>query len=385
MVDYRPSIQWFDGPVRDRLPPARPIDLYSESALRAWGTTDAQSSSFTIQVHHAACDGKAVLQVLDEFLRNYAHAVDGKSRLKLPPRDFDALRRRGTFGLTVGKTLRMLPAQLSALFAVREFLMRQPVPLLETTGATAAISGELPASYPDVHYGRLNADEVRKLSAAAAACNVTVNDLLLRDFFVAVNDFRTRHQAVAAGEWIRFSVPINLRPAGGSPMSAVNAVSMLFLDRRPAQIADPAGLLRSIHKQMALMRRRQWGLTLIWSLHVLRLLPGGIAKRVDSGRCEVTCVLSNLGRAMIDSPLPRRDERIVAGNLLLDNIDFFTPVRDGTAVTVALVFYAGALQMCMQYDSRRVSDAQADDLMATYLGRIRLSLESARSVEVKTA
>ena len=72
---------------------------------------------------------------------------------------------------------------------------------------------------------------------------------------------------------------------------------------------------------------------------------------------------------MADSPLPRRNEKIVAGNVVLDGIDFFSPVRDGTAVTVALVYYAGGLQLCMQYDSRRITEAQADDLMATYLRR----------------
>ncbi len=54
---------------------------------------------------------------------------------------------------------------------------------------------------------------------------------------------------------------------------------------------------------------------------------------------------------MADSPLPRRNDKIVAGNVVLEGIEFFAPVRDGTAVTVALVYYAGELQICMQYDS----------------------------------
>ena len=46
---------------------------------------------------------------------------------------------------------------------------------------------------------------------------------------------------------------------------------------------------------------------------------------------------------------------------------FLSPVRNGTAVSVALVFYAGGLQICMHYDGRQITEAQADDLMATYL------------------
>ena len=112
----------------------------------------------------------------------------------------------------------------------------------------------------------------------------------------------------------------------------------------------------------------------------MRWLPGGLARWVNKGRCEATCVFSNLGRALADSPLPRCNEKIVAGNVVLEGIDFFAPVRDGTAVTVALVFYAGELQICMQYDSRRIADAQAGDLLATYLQEIRDSLGAASPV-----
>jgi hypothetical protein len=80
---------------------------------------------------------------------------------------------------------------------------------------------------------------------------------------------------------------------------------------------------------------------------------------------------------MANSPLPRRNEKIVAGNVVLDGVDFFAPVRDGTAVSMAIVYYAGGLQLCMHYDSRQITEAQADDLMATYLRKIRMSLDMA--------
>ena len=132
-----------------------------------------------------------------------------------------------------------------------------------------------------------------------------------------------------------------------------------------------AACCASIHAEMDLIRRRRLGLIFVLSLSVLRALPGGLAGRVNHGRCEATCVLSNLGRALADSPLPRCNEKIVAGNVVLDGVDFFVPVRDGTAVTVGLVYYAGGLQICLQYDRRRITEAQAGDLLATYLRKIR--------------
>ena len=221
----------------------RPIDLFSEPGLRVWAAADPECSSLLLQVHHAACDGKGVQQVADDFLRSYAYTVARTdSPIKLAPCDAEALRGRGTFGLTVRKYLRILPAQITGILGVRQFLMRRPVPLLD---APDAVSDELPMSFPDLKVGRLDADEVRKLNAAATDSKVTGNDWLLRDFFLAVNDFRARHQATAAGEWIRFSVPMNLRQTADRHMPAANVVSMVFLDRTPAQIADPAACCRA--------------------------------------------------------------------------------------------------------------------------------------------
>jgi NRPS condensation-like uncharacterized protein len=278
----------------------------------------------------------------------------------------------------------MLPAQLMGLSRVWMFFVQRPVPVLKRL---ATVCSELPTGFPEVKAARLEVEELQKLSAVVAEAGVTLNDWLLRDFFVAIDDFRTRHQATTPGEWIRVSVPINLRQGAHCRMSAANLVSMVFLDRTGRQIADSVELLRSIHAEMDSIRRRQLGLIFIQALWIVRSLPGGLAKWVNRDCCETTCVLSNLGRAMADSSLPRSHEKkIVAGNVVLDGIDFFSPIRDGTSVAVALIYYAGGLQLCMQYDSRHITNVQADDLMATYLRRIRTSLDRAsRSVQGKAA
>jgi hypothetical protein len=64
--------------------------------------------------------------------------------------------------------------------------------------------------------------------------------------------------------------------------------------------------------------------------------------------------------------------------VVLEGVDFFAPVRDSTSVTVGLVFYAGGLQICMQYDSRTITETQAGDLLATYLRTIRTSPDMAK-------
>jgi hypothetical protein len=371
-----PTLQWTNDSLRDRLPAMQPIDLTREPGLRAWVSSDSQQSSMVLQLHHAICDGKGLTQIVDDFLHSYARAADqGRTHGELAVRDESLLAKRGTFGLTAKKLLKMLPAQLSGLFGAGQFLMRKPVPLLANeSGIEHRLAGRMPDPFPAVRTGRLDADELRRLSTMAADRRVTVNDWLLRDFFLAIRDIRRRHDTPGAKEWMRITVPINLRQPGDERMPAANVVSMVFVDRTPTQCAEPSELLHSIHDEMALIRRRQLGFTFIWSLHALRALPGGMAGRVGNGRCEATSVVTNLGRVFSDSTLPLRGGKLAAANLTLEDFEAFAPPREGTAATIALIFYSGGLNICLQYDGRRLTTAQAEDLLATYLRTIRASL-----------
>ena len=234
--------------------------------------------------------------------------------------------------------------------------------------------------------GRLETEEVRRLAAAAAAAGVTVNDWLLRDFFVAVADFRGRHQAVAAGELDQFRRAHEFAPS-----------------RRPS----PAGGQRGEHGLSATHADPDRGSRRPAAEHPRRYgldppSPVGPHLRVGRwrfcGRCRADWPAGPIAdAAKRPAPFPisagpwpiapaAAREKIVAGNVVLEGIDFFAPVRDGTAVTVTLVYYAGGLQVCMQYDSRRIAEAQADDLLATYLQRIRTSPDLAtRTVQAKAA
>ena len=286
------ALTWSDDALPDRLPAMAPLNLLVEHGLKAWVAAASEESTMVLQAHHAACDGKAVLQLAEDFLRGYARAIGGRDCsiendcstesnhwIEQAPCDAELLRGRGRCGLTLRAFLRMLPAQLGGVKRVRQFFMHRPVPLLATSIAAAcdmpAENGDIsdsparpegcfarirdvPVFIPVVHVEDLEAGELQRLTEMAAVRGVTLNDWLLRDFFLAVNDFRRRHEITAPGEWIRVSVPINLRAPGDGRMPAANLVSMVFLDRNPRQIADPARLLDSVHNEMDVVRRRRW-------------------------------------------------------------------------------------------------------------------------------
>ena len=72
-----PPLCWTSELARG-MPEMEPIDLVTEPGLRGWAASDGRQSAITLQAHHAACDGKAVVQVADDFLRSYARAMDGR-------------------------------------------------------------------------------------------------------------------------------------------------------------------------------------------------------------------------------------------------------------------------------------------------------------------
>lgn len=368
-----PSLQWTAGPRDGPFPPTKGIDLFSEPGVRVWAVDDTVGSALVIEMHHACCDGLGMFQLAEDFLLAYA-AATGQASAAVPlcPLDVKMLPRRGRFGLSLGKFLRMLPDQLVGLLGARQFLMRRPVPVLPTKDADPGAA--LPESYPAVITHALDQGEMDLLKALAKREGATVNDWLVRDLFLALADFRSRHQANAPDEWLRFSVPVNLRGPGDQRLPAANVVSMVFLDRRLPDFADPRGLLAGIHDEMQLIKRCKLGFTFIWSLYACRALPGGLARMTRGDNCTATTVITNLGTPLSQLPLPRQSGRIVAGNVTLDGLDIVAPIRYGTAAAFAVFCYAEALCVTLHYDVRQLTPVQAADLLETYVRQIGRSI-----------
>jgi hypothetical protein len=108
-ADRAAEISWIEDPGDDRLPAMQPIDLFSEPGLKSWASADSQRSSLVLQVHHAVCDGKAVFQVLDDFVRSHAHISAGnQSAMELSPCDPTLLYGRPVSPCSPGRQSRKI-------------------------------------------------------------------------------------------------------------------------------------------------------------------------------------------------------------------------------------------------------------------------------------
>ena len=369
-----PEVRWLEHPNPSAYPEATHLNVQQQPGLVSHIISNADSSHLAIQFHHSCCDGAGALRFLEDLLTVYANSAEPPSgRLPLPMIDEQQLPLRNSFGLTLSRCLKLIPSQIVGLLGARQFLMRKPVPIVPHQLATTD-SGP-GSNYPAVLRLQFNRAETASLLASAHCQSVTVNDLLARDLFLALEDFRLRQRIGKETDWLRLTIPMDLRADWSQNLPASNAVSMVFLDRQRPDCGDPMQLLHGIHEEMDLIKRHQLGFTFLLSLKVKRSLPGGLPRAMQrNSECMATSVLTNLGRPFANSQLPRKDGKIVAGDVVLETVEALAPLRPYTCAAFSLTTYADQLNIVLHYDIRVLAPNLAEDLLNTYVGFVRNSI-----------
>lgn len=352
------------------------LDLENKAGVCVWVQSGPKESWATFHLHHASADGLGTMQALRDLLHAYHAEMGGEaSRQRIRGEGNYApekLRGRGTFGLTAMKFLKMLPAQASGFIGAIEFLSHRTGPLVPVRGAI--VPDQIAGDFPSALSAELSSDEFTALRRKAKEERVTVNDLMLRDLFQAITDWRDAEGIKEAAPYIRLSVPMSLRETKDRDISACNIVSMVFLDRKREEIADRENLLRTISDQMQLIKNRKLGYTFIWALKVTRWLIGGIPMMAKANECRSTAVLSNLAEPFARMALPREGEEVVTGNLRLKRMEALAPIRPLTQATFVTNIYAGRLTVSMHFDSHQIQREQAERLLATFMRQMRYSV-----------
>ena len=226
------------------------------------------------------------------------------------------------------------------------------------------------------------------LRRAAGRQGVSLNELAAAALFAALHEAVPREALAGPRRVIRLSIPVNLRQPADRRTPAANVVSMVFLDRPAAAIADPPRLVASIHEEMQLIKRLGLGLTFIFTLAAARLTPGGVAKLVRNRSTAATALFTNLGRVLrrpqrIASRGGRRhDDFIRVGQSRLVAVEGLAPLRRGTAVALAAIEYAGRLAFTLRYDPAAITAATATRLRDDFAACLRRHLSAAPDAAV---
>lgn len=372
--EWRPDVQWHSMANAFGFPEAGYVDLTRTPGSRVWVLDRENGHDLILQVHHCCTDALGMETVFEDLLVYYAMTLsNGRPKTSLRSLALHRLRDRGTPGLTVVKYLKMIHRQMVGLLGVRQFLMRTPTSL--TAGRLAPESMSPAKIFPTPLIHTFDRAQTRRILAAARHLNVTVNHLLVRDLFLAVSAWQKKKGPENKKRWLRFAIPMNLRTAVDIDMPMANSVSMIFLDRQPADFSDPEALLSGIQAEMRRIRHCRLEYTYILSLAASRMLPESYRESV-ADTSQTTSCFSNLGTVLDQVPLPRRDGQIKAGNVVLSSVDFVIPVRPHLNAAFCIYTYAGRLRVLMHFDNRALTASQAKVLLQTYVQHINRTVQA---------
>jgi NRPS condensation-like uncharacterized protein len=363
----RIPIQWLtDTPGEDWVSDSR-LDLFTEVGTKVFVYDLPDACTILFQCHHACVDGLGMQSALDDLWLLYDSRTAGDPRT-LPPYEPALLPDRNRFGMNIFRSIAAIPKQMVGLLGVRQYVMRQPVPIVPHAVISNTSPTPLPAS---CHIARFDKTFSKKLRQSASERNATLNDLIACAVFEAIAGFRRQRGHQDSQEWIRMMVPVNMRSTPQDHLqTACNIVSSVFLDRTPSQIEDRQRLLGGIHDEMELIKRNRLGLIFIASLWLKKQWPRRRSSMPPPERCQTTVVVTNVGRSFASSRLRGSDGYFRAGELKLESITMLAPMTPFLSAAITINEYAGELRLAMRYDVRILSRDAAGELLELVVSKL---------------
>ncbi|MEQ1838927.1 MAG: hypothetical protein ABL994_00840 [Verrucomicrobiales bacterium] len=369
-----PWVDYADEGVVMRFPGGFRIDLREENGLRVWVRTGDDRGEIRFQFHHACCDGLATSQFIQDVLCAYDHMVRGSagSGPAFRPLDPHGLRQRHRLGACWQRRLfHGLVAVVTTIIGPPTFFLVRPTPLHapeKAKGIDIEINEQVVPEALPWCFAKAQFDA---LLAGAKRNGVTLNDLMIRDFFLAMQTWNDNHGGERK-QVLRLMIPFDLRGPEHDQLSAANIVGMINLDRRfgGAFRWSAPRLLGSIRTETRFLKAFRIPAGYSQAITVIGKLAGGLEKLFQTDRCLTTAVLSNFGRILEDTPLNRRDGKLLAGDLIVEAVEPTSPVRTGSGISCALCTYGDQLSLMMNYDRRSYSPAVAQQLLTHIVARI---------------
>jgi hypothetical protein len=366
-----PVVDWGAEQEPLYLPAGEPIDLANEVGLRIWVRQGDGRSVITLQFHHACCDGIGCYRFIGDLLALYGQLTGtADENYELALLSSETLRQR---------KLRM--TELAFRGQGRRLMRRCLQQGLEVFGRRIAplspperrSTTEKRAEFPGITVFSFERNAHDQIRAAAAHSGSTVNDLLIAALFQTMHDWNARHGAWWPGRWLRIMMPTDMREIQDYSMPAANLVSYTFITRRMRASGRARELIKGIRDETALITQERrgtaFGDALAGAARYRWLLP----YMVSSERCLATAVMSNVGdpTKRFIAKLPRRGGRVVAGNLILEDIIGVPPLRPKTNVTICVMTYLRKLTICMRCSPHLFHMADTRELNHGFVERIQ--------------
>jgi hypothetical protein len=164
---------------------------------------------------------------------------------------------------------------------------------------------------------------------------------------------------------------MNMRRKQDYRMPAANVFGYAFVTRSMAACGAPEQLLRGLQNEMSKIKRTRWAVYHEAGMRLFSAWPAMLRWSLKRKWPFATAIFTNLNSGFDHVPLPSRDGRRVAGDLVIEAGYGAGPIRPETRVSIAAHRYAGRLSITLRGDSTVLSRAAQQAMLDNYLNRLR--------------
>jgi len=372
--DHRPALDWAEEGTPLRCPRGERIDLSEEVGLRIWVRQGPDRATVTLQFHHAPCDGTGAYRFIGDLLAAYGIYMAADERLpSFSPVDASLLRFRKQRISNLGPGNIGGPTK-RALKDAWQIVVRRPAPLVGPKDALPSAARS--TACPEFLCHSFDRAEHQQLRGAAGRQGVTLNDLLLCHWFLAMAQWNRQQHSRPRRQLLRIMMPTDLRNGDDYEMPAANITSYSFLSRRLGDSGSVEELLRSVSHETLSIKHLRPGFAFANSVALACAVPGLLPFLLGRNLCLATAVLSNTAdpSRRFTATMPRVSGRIACGNLVLEEITGVPPLRPNTRASIGISQYDRRLTICLRCDPYYFDRAQTRRLLTLYVDQLRRSL-----------
>lgn len=358
------AVAWF-------VPQVRAIDLKSETGLQVVVRASPTTARLFLYIHHVCCDGIGGIQLLGELLARYGRktAAPGERQPVFDEPGTELLLERENYDVGDATVQRHRKSLRKTAGKISRLLLRKPVLLAPSAVAVVSSSHTLTAACPAILEAVMSKTVHRRLRAAAARYEVSLNDLFIGEFLRHIRRWNSTRTPGRDRSWIRLSVPVSMRTRIHEQMPVANVVSYAFVTRRQQECDDMHALLQSIHRQTSDVVFNREGIVCLKIFKALRKFPRGMKMFLGLKSCLSTAVLANIGdiRRRFSGRFPLSNGRWIAGNVLVKHLTGVAPVRPNTRAAVSIGEYAGDLSISLRTDATVINATDSHRFLREFL------------------
>ena len=353
--------------------PDEGIDLSKEVGVRFYIQVGGGRSRIIVLMHHCCCDGIGAIQFLSDVFTGYArhYTPDAVDLPDFPHIEPKRLLRRGRFEIHRQRGRQRRQFRRMARRRIMRLLFSSVAPLA-VPSCSAPGRGER-ITFPGILTQTLEKWVYNDLRRLSRQRGVTVNDLLIRELFLAMRHWNRKYAPGGGRKRLAVMVPTNLRTHEEDGMPAANAVSLTWSNHHVDECDEPDRLLQSIHDEYEFMKNTRFSALLIKSLRRLRWIPGFLGGMARHGKIFSTAVFSNIGNPwrIVLNDYPKTEEgHPILGNLVLEDVNSASPLPTKTHAAFTVWHTDDKLRVGLRADSRVFSQEHAQALLETFAGQI---------------